>query len=261
MKRLVETNRWRDFFYTELHPYPKIVLCYMYDNADNAGFIDYSRDLWLAQLKGKLDDRYSEFTKTDLINSLEDLKEKLLSDGGKKLWIKDFLFHQNKLPLISGTEESDWIIAKLKNNLVKFNNAKEIQTILDSVIDSSKIKREEVEEQVTSKKKVRKIFQVPTEEEFHNLYNEVYKKQKPEATQPAPEHNISDLYDHYKSNGWKVGGKTPIQDLEACIRKAIRRGDEYKKKNFGEYNNENKKSRTETTLNVVDRIIKKNNGG
>ncbi len=248
MKRFVATTRWRDVFWNELHPYPKIVLCYMYDTANASGFIDYSPDLWLTQLQGKIDTKYSKFTKKDLINSLVDLQSKLLKGEGKQLYIKDFLFHQNKLPLVSGVEEDDWIIAKLKNNLEKFNNAKEIQTILDSVVDSSRIEKTE---EINSKKKVKEKFQIPTKEEFNQRYLALLPT--------AHQHNIDDLYDHYVSNGWKVGGKTPIQDLDACIRKAIRRADKYK----NSFNNdqENKKTRTESTLSAVDRIIEKNNAG
>ena len=68
MRLHAHTKRWQDLFWNELHPYPKMILSYCYDNADSAGFIDYSCSLWLTQMKGKLDSRYPEFTKKDLLN-------------------------------------------------------------------------------------------------------------------------------------------------------------------------------------------------
>lgn len=260
MRRLVETNRWQDLFWNELHPYPKILLCFMYDTADAAGFIDYSADLWLANLKGKLDSRYAPFTKKDLVYALEDLKEKLLSNGKKKLFIKDFLFHQGKLPLVSGTEENDWIIAKLKNNLEKFNNAKEIQTILDNVIDVTKMVKD-VEDKSTTKKKQRKNFIPPSKEEFVEIYKQTYLEVKPDSGDFAQDTDIEACYDHYKGNGWKAG-KVPMQDLEACIRKWIRNADSFKPKSTYSNNNNNieKKSRTEVSLSVVEKLRKKHYG-
>ena len=245
MKRLVETERWRDLFWNELHPYPKILLCYLYDNADKAGFIDYSPTLWITQLKGKFDNKYSEFTKNDLINSISDLKDKLVSNGKNKLFIKDFLKHQNKLPLIIGNEEHDWIITKLKSNLDKFNNAIEILDILNNhVIDQNVIKKNKDR---TNKKS--KTFVEPTFEEL----KEYYLSEEPNALLP----DIQDIYDHYVSCGWTVGKNKPMVDWQSAVRKAIRNKVNFSnnRTNFNSNNNGTKKtSRTETTLSVVDEL-------
>ena len=246
MKRLVETDRWRDNFYVELHPYAKLLLSYMYDNCDICGAIDYNQNLWLTQIQGELKDkkRYSPFTKQDLVNALEDLKPKLLSDKKKKLFIKDFLFHQNKLPLIKGNEEHELIISKLQSNLPKFDDALEIKKIIESITEPKK------EEEISKGKKKRgSPFVAPSFEEL----KEYYLSEKPDAELSA----IQDIYDHYVGCGWVVGKDKPMKDWEACVRRAIRNNEKGFKYNGNKNSGEQKKSRTETTLSVVQELTKK----
>jgi hypothetical protein len=107
MKRLTETDKWKDSWYIELSPYAKILLVYLYDNCDDAGFIDCVFKTWETQLK---------FETVRIKTALLELQKSLLSDKKKKLFIKDYLTHQKKFPLVKGNEEHDWIINKLKNN-------------------------------------------------------------------------------------------------------------------------------------------------
>lgn len=248
MVRLVQVNRWKDLFWNDLHPYPKILLCYLYDTADSAGFVDYSSALWLTQLKGKTDSRYSEFTKKDLVNALEDLKDKLISNGKKKLFIKDFLKHQKKLPLIRGTEESDWIIDKLESNLPKFNNAKEISDILEKVRDKELINNDN-NKNTSARNNNKTKFIAPSYEEFHLTYL----KEKPDAI----EEKIKNLYDHYVSVGWKVGNK-PMADYAAAIRKNMNNSFNTSSNNNYNNNNGEKRSKVQKTMSVVEKMTNQN---
>jgi hypothetical protein len=230
MKRLVETDRWRDAWFIQLHPNAKLLLSYLYDNCDESGCIDVNWPLFATQLNMQKD-----FIKT----SLKALQPALLSDKKKKLFIIDFLKHQKKLPLIKGTEEADWIIAKLQANLPKFNNAPEIVELLNKVEDPNK--------NLKSKSESNK-FVPPT----FDVFKSYYLKQ----SSTADDAQIQSLYDHYLSCGWKVANK-PMKDWEAAIRVAINR----KKSSSSSYNNngasssnENKKTRTEATLNAVDKF-------
>ncbi len=232
-----DSTKWQDNFYMELHPYPKLVLNYIYDNAV-AGFIEYIPSLWLTQIKGIVKDKkYPTFTKEDLVTSLGDLKIKLLSDGKKKLFIKDFLKHKKKLPLIRGIEEDNWIIDKLASNLEGFGNPKEITDILKGVKELK-----EVEKDKKKKDKEKKRFVVPEFEEFKTYYL----KKDPDATISS----IHDLYDHYEKVGWVTKGGTKISNYEAAIRGGISR----KKELLSKYSVENKKSRTEATMSAVDKF-------
>lgn len=238
MKRLVETNRWQDNWFVELNPNSKLLLSYLYDCCDEIGSIDLNYAVWSAQLK---------MDKQSIIESLKELQTALLSDKKKKIFIKDYLKHQKKLPLRIGIEEDDWIINKLKGSLEKFNNAPEIINILKNhVLDQSQIKQKK--EKVSK----RKVFVEPTFEELKAYYLQ----EKPDAELDA----INDIYDHYVSCGWTVGKNKPMVDWEACVRKAIRNRERFGnngKMNFNSNENNNKKtSRTETTLSVVDELKK-----
>jgi len=235
MKRLVETDRWKDAWFIDLHPNAKLLLSYLYDNCDESGFVDLNYSLWQAQLK---------MSKEFIVTSLKALQPALLSDKKKKLFVVDFLKHQKKLPLIKGVEESEWIITKLRNNLEKFDNAPGISNILNNHIEGVVVKGKVA---TSSKNK----FVEPTFEELKDYYLEV----KPDAKLPA----IEDIYDHYVSCGWTVGKNKPMVDWKACVRKAIR-NNETRGNNGGGYQRDgyqgNKKSRTEVTLSVIDEIKK-----
>ncbi len=222
MKRLTETDRWKDKFFLELNPTSKLLLSYLYDSCDSAGFIDYIPKLWLNHLNGKK----NTITTDDLKDALKELQAKLLSDKKNKLFIKDFLLHQKKIPLIKGQEESDWIIQKLKNNLEGFNNAVEIIAILESV----------------ELKSIEKIK--PTPVRFsppdYDTFRDYFLTEQDDAT----EDKIRGLYDHYLSCGWKVGNK-PMKDWQAAVRNSIRRD-----QRVGQ--DKKSKTRTSTTLSAVE---------
>lgn len=244
MKRLVETDRWKDAFFVELHPNAKLLLSYMYDNCNEAGFIDLNWVIWSSQLNMQ-----QEFIKTSLIA----LSSLLVSDKKKKLFIKDFLKHQRKLPLIRGNQESDLIIEKLQSNLKKFNDAPEILELLNSV------KLPEIEtKSVIPNKAAPKRFSAPSYEEFEGYYL----SQSPDTGTE----NIKELFDHYVSVGWKTSGGTPVKDFEAAIRNAIRRAEknsilkqsrDFKNKTFGKESyikKDEKQSRSQITFSVAEEL-------
>lgn len=244
MKRLVETDRWKDSFFVELHPNAKLLLSYMYDNCNEAGFIDLNWVIWSSQLNMQ-----QEFIKTSLIA----LSSLLVSDKKKKLFIKDFLKHQRKLPLIKGNEESELIIEKLQSNLKKFNDAPEILELLNSV----KVKVEEEKASSVKKNKTQPAkFTPPSYEDFEAYYLS-------ESPDTGTE-NIKELFDHYVGVGWVTKGGTPVKDYQATIRNAIRRAEkneiskskqEYVSKSFGK---EKKQSRTDITFSLADSMKKEN---
>ena len=237
MKRLVETDRWKDIWFVELSPYAKLLLSYLYDNSDEAGFIDVNYPIWETQLRMK---------REEIFDSLKLLQPALLSDKKKKLFIIDFLKHQKKLPLIKGQEEAEWIINKLKSNLEKFDNSPVIQKILDTYVEYPyEVKKPQ--KSGLSKKN----FVKPSFEEM----KEYYLSEKPDAELAR----IQDLYDHYEKVGWVVGKNKPMVDWYAAVRLAIRRDVAPRGYNYNHNNNNNNQSRTETTLSVAD-ALKKNKG-
>jgi hypothetical protein len=230
MKRLVETDRWKDSYFIELHPNSKLLLSYLYDNCNHAGIFDVHFPTMCVQLK---------MNKDDVKTAISELQPLLISDKKNKLFIKDFLKHQMKLPLIRGVEESDFIISKLEDSLIKFHNAKEISDILDKV-------KEKEKEVVDDKKKTttRTRFIPPT----YEVFEAAFYKEKPDAI----EVNIRNLYDHYVSVGWKTKGGTAIKDYEAAIRKNM--NNDFSNSNRNTHHNKEKQSRSETTFNVVEEL-------
>lgn len=249
MKRLVETDRWKDIWFVELTPYAKLLLSYLYDNCDEAGFIDVNYPIWETQLK---------MTREQIFASLKLLQPALLSDKKKKIFIVDFLKHQKKLPLIKGQEEAEWIINKLKSNLEKFGDAPGIKNILETYVEypPGVSSGKKGSGQQTGKKKP---FVKPSFEEM----KEYYLSEEPNAKL----NRIQDLFDHYEKVGWVVGKNKPMVDWYAAVRQAIRRDKEDPRggggysRNGGGGNGPNgpTRSRTETTLSVADEI-KKNQG-
>lgn len=227
MKRYVETNRWQDSWFIELSPYAKLLLSYLYDCCDEIGSIDLNYSVWESQLG---------MDRKKIYDSLAELQPALISDKKKKIFIKDFLKHQKKLPLRKGIEEDDWIILKLQSSLEKFNNASEILNILNNhITEAQKIKSEE-------KVNRKKVFVAPNIEEVKAFcYSE---------NPNAREADIHNIYDYYVSCGWTVGKNKPMVDWHSAIRRAL-------KNTFKKNISFVQPTRTETTLSVVNEL--KNN--
>lgn len=239
MKRLVETDRWKDNFFMELSPYAKLILSYLYDTCNPAGIFDVNWSLMQVQLKMK---------KIEIKQALTELQPLLLSDKKNKLFIKDFLKHQIKLPLIRGTEESDWIILKLEESLSKFSNAKEISDILEKVKDKETIINDNSKN--TSTRNNNKVKFVPPS---YDEFKATYFNEKPDAI----EEKIKNLFDHYVSVGWRVGNK-PMADYAAAIRKNMNNSFNTNSNNNYGNNNGEKKSKVEKTMSVVEKMTTQN---
>lgn len=217
MLKYTETDKWKDYWFTQLNPNEKLVFIYLYENCDDAGFIDVNHTVWTAQLK---------MSKIDVFNSLKSLKKALLSGkatGNNILWIRKYLEYQNRLPL--NEQEHIDIIKKIKSNINKFSDNSELKSLLDSIIiKKNTLKRNDK-------------FTPPSEDEFKNYYSEIKSH--------ASNDEIDDLYDYYKSCNWKVGKGKDMSDWKAAIRRAIRKN---------KIDNGGKKSRTQVTMDVVSEM-------
>lgn len=232
MKRLVETNRWRDQYFMDLSPYAKLMLSFLYDNCDDVGAIDVHYALFEVQLK---------MNRQQIKESISELQQMLLSDKKSKLFIKDYLKHQQKLPIKKGTTEGDWIISKLESNLQRFNNASEIQEILNNIEEE---KKSEPIKKKTIKKKEHSIdFKPPTVEEFIKYFKE----------NEFDEELAVRAWRSYDSNDWKDSMDTPVRNWrQKCQNNWFR--PENKKTDKTE-----KKSKLETTMSVVEEMTRNPN--
>jgi len=102
----------------------------------------------------------------------------------------------------------------LEKNLIHFDKGDEIHNVL-SGISKSKGKRSAAR------------FKKPSLKEFKDYGNEYAIDKNVEISEDFAEL----LYNHYESNGWKVGGRTPMKDWKAAMKNGINR--EKKKNNEG----------------------------
>lgn len=213
MDRITNTDKWKDEWFLNLDAFSKLVFIYLYENCDDAGFYKLNSIFMQNQLgipaknivlaltalkKGLVFNVYYDKTKKDD----KDVKTK------KKVWIKNFLFYQQQLPLEKNNNEHKKIKHLLEKNLDDFNHHKEMLYILDKISTG------------TSKNK-RTKFVVPTIEEWT-----VYGKNKAiENNYVIREGWYAELYNHYKTKGWKVGN-APMKDWQAAIDKNISKAHE-----------------------------------
>lgn len=203
MDRITNTDKWKDEWFLGLSAHAKLLFFYLCENCDVAGFY---------KLNSRFMQKQTNINAKDIVDALNDLKKAIVFNNStdktnKKIWVKNFLFYQQQLPLEKNNPAHKKIALIIEKNLSEFNNNNEMLYILDKV-------------STTTSKKIRTRFVIPTLIEF-NTYAINYAKEK----------NIIDLinkswaeklYAYYKSKGWKVG-KSPMKDWEAAIEGAILR--------------------------------------
>ncbi len=238
MKRLTETGKWDDNFFMALPPLAKLLITYLHDRCDESGIIDCNMILWETHLK---------MSKIEIKEALTSLQPLLLSDKKQKLWIKHFLYLQNKLPLNPANTDHAFIIEKLKRNLTAFNSAREITDIINTADwpETTKNKRSKHKEGAGSNSKNNVADNPPTLEEW----TEEYLKQYPEAT----EGQIETHYGNCVSKKWVVGTgnkTTPMKDWKGAIRTGVGK----LKIGADEKASGQKKSKTQITFNLANQV-------
>jgi len=203
MERITSTDKWKDDWFLNLSPYGKLVFMFLCDNCDDAGFYTLSASFMANQLR---------IAPKDVVSSTRALEDKIsFNVDRKKVWIKNFLFYQKQLPLDINNQDHKKIKLMLEKKLSNFNNDEDILYILDN-IEMGKS---------TSRKSVRSksSFVKPTIEEMEEYGLEYSKKEN--AVMQAKW--VEQLYNHYESNGWKIGGKSPMKDWKGAVRNAVLR--------------------------------------
>lgn len=96
---------------------------------------------------------------------------------------------------------------------------KMLHNFLDTVTQDSKLCHvdKEKEEDKDIRYKIKSVFTQPTQEECITFF----------SINNSNELNARNFFDHYSSNGWKVGGRTPMKDWQAAARKWIRNSGQF----------------------------------
>lgn len=197
MKRLTDTNKWKDTFFLKLKPIEKLIFLYLCDSCNDAGFLDLNYNS-IANEVG--------VNKENVILSIKNIEKTfLISDDSERIWIKKFLLHQNKLPLDLKTSEGNFIKFEIENNQNKFKYPNEFEVILKNIKKKTRSKIGE--------------FIKPTLDDVINNF-------KDGEWSYITREEIEGLYDYYESVGWKVGNKKMADYKKAfinCFRRNMHR--------------------------------------
>lgn len=196
MIRNTNTEKWKDAWFTGLSPIDKLVFIFLTENCDIAGFYELNFTL-MRGLIGVSD--------KELVSALSGLQRSFIPNKKgmkpRKIWLKNYLLHQDCLPLKSDVSKHTKIKFMIESNFEDFNCPMQMRTIIDSVIKTEPIK---------SKRSSSKKFIAPDWDEFIEYYKTLLDN----------EEQARGLFEHYLSVGWKVGNKQMV-DWKAGIRKNI----------------------------------------
>lgn len=201
--RLTDGDKWKDIWFSNLSPYAKLLFIFLCENCNNAGIYEVNKKFLLFYL-GISEEQLSEAIK-------EIQKSYVKSHDGKRIWLKNFLKYQKKLPLNPNNNNHKQIIMILTENLLdanKFKGNKEMQSVLPSV---PKVSKKPVEVVISNevngsllpaiiesaKKPATERFIKPSVDEIL----EYMKSKNFFAYQVESER----FYNYFESNGWKVG--------------------------------------------------------
>lgn len=191
MNRLTNTDKWKDEWFIALHPYAKLIFMFLYENCDEAGFY---------KPKSSHMKKYIGMSAEDIVFHTKTLEEKIVfNESRKKLWIKNFLFYQDQLPLEKKNPEHQKIMLIMEKNLKEFDNHEDMLFILEKTSNSTT-------------KKVKR-FVKPTIEEIKKYADEYATQEQIEISTDW----AKGFYNHNESKGWKVGAN-PMKDWKAAIR-------------------------------------------
>ena len=202
MQRITDTNKWTDDWFLDLSPNGKLIFMFLCEKCDDAGFF---------KLSTKHMHPFLKIPAADIVKAIKELGDKIIFNSSReKIWIRNFLFYQNQLPLEKNNVEHKKIKLLLEKNLKEFDDNGDILFI---IYNSSSTKSKPV-----------KKFAKPTIEEIEKFITEYSLVEKFEV----PENISKDIFNHYESNGWKVG-KNPMKDWKSAVRGWL--GREIKKQN------------------------------
>lgn len=204
MKRFSETDKWRDPWFRSLSAPAKLVFLYVIDNCNNAGFLELDKELLVIFTKMKSE---------HLEGALEALKRGIIGASGW-VWVRRFLRHQKNEDLNPENPAHKQIISLLKDQVLRFGSVAEFKDFIApyrGLLSSKGIGIGKVKVQKAAN------FEKPTLEQAKSYG----------ASIGMINGDVEGWYDHFESNGWRVGGKAKMTDWQAAMRNSKRKGGQY----------------------------------
>lgn len=202
MKRFTETAKWDDPWFRGLSPSEKLVFFFVVDNCDNAGF--YEADSAAMAFKTRL-------TQQEIEGALKGLERGIKGASGW-LWVRRFLKHQRNGDLDPVNPAHRQIIRLLAEQRVRFSGCAEFKEFLAPFkgllspigIGTSKGKGDTKGEKPAMAR--------PSLDDAIAYGSEIGMARQ----------QVESWFDHFQSNGWKVGGRAPMKDWKAALRNGQR---------------------------------------
>jgi len=206
--RITNIDKWKDLWFSNLSPHAKLLFFYFVENCDNAGFFEVNKKFMLF---------YTGLNEEQLMDAGTELKKSYIkSQDGTKLWFKNFLKYQKKLPLNSANNVHKQIISLIQDNLsdeTKFKGNAVINSLLPTDLQVGKVtrKKREVSEEINSDElpiiKTQRFIKPSKEEVFEFMVEKEFEFAKIESEK---------FINFFESKGWKVG-KNPMKIWKSAV--------------------------------------------
>jgi len=206
--RLTNIEKWKDLWFSDLSLHAKLLFFYFVENCDNAGFFEVNKKFMLF---------HTGLTEEQLMEAGTELKKSYIkSHDGTKLWFKNFLKYQKKLPLNSANNVHKQIIHLIQENLSdekKFKGNAVINYLLPTDLQVGRVvrKKKEVSEENNSEPipiiKIQKFIKPSAEEVFEYMVEREFEFAKIESEK---------FINFFESKGWKVG-KNPMKNWKSAV--------------------------------------------
>lgn len=205
--RMTNIEKWKDLWFSNLSPNAKLLFFYFVENCDNAGFFEVNKKFMLF---------HTGLDEKQLYDAGNELKKSYVkSADGTKLWFKNFLKYQKKIPLNSANNMHKQVILIIQENLAdetKFKGNAILNSLLPNdlqIVKPQRKKRELVDEPNSEN-------QVPKQTKFikpsiEDVYNFMVEKEFEFAKIEAEK-----FINFFESKGWKVG-KNPMKVWKSAV--------------------------------------------
>jgi hypothetical protein len=203
--RLTNVDKWNDVWFSNLSPHAKLLFIFLCENCDNAGVYETNKKFMLF---------YLGINEEELRKAIEEIRKIYVkSNDGNRIWIRNYLRHQKKLPLNDNNNNHKQIILILKDNLSdesKFKGCKEMSSILPESLKvvTKRIYNRVLQDPENSESKTRVKFSKPTVQDVTDFMKEKeFSMAETEAVR---------FINYFESNGWKVG-KNPMSNWKGAV--------------------------------------------